>query len=159
MQRSGEMAFTTILELILIIAISGMIAISVYVLYLVDKLLSRIETLEQKLVSFQSARMKIEDLESLKRNAASSSSQIAAMNEVLESTGKDIDSINSKISSLGKGLEATVERTKILERSVTETNASAVSIRKDIATLTRKLDQLERETELLETKQQISSEF
>jgi chromosome segregation ATPase len=154
------LAIPTTVELVLIITISGLIAISVYILYLVDKLLSRVETLEETISSSQASRSMPEDLEAaLKQTSTTFSEQIGAINDVLGSTGKDIDSINSKIASFLKDLSATGEHLVTLERKVSENSKETMRISRDVAAVVRNLEQLEKETELLVTRQQLTEEF
>ena len=154
------MAIPITVELVLIVTISGLIAISVYILYLVDKLLSRIETLEETISSSQASRSMPEDLEAaLKQSSAAFSEQFLAVNEVLGSTGKDIDSINSKIASFLKDLSATREQLVTLERKVSENSKETGNLRRDVAAVVGNLEQLEKETNLLATRQQLTEEF
>ncbi len=153
---------SSILELILIVAISGMIAISVYILYLVDRLLSRIEAMERTLKSSPLMRLQKnpEELEAaIKHTYTSLADQIEAINEILQSTGKDIDSINSKISVYASDLVATSEKIEATDKKASESKRDAASIQKEISALVRKLEQLEKETDTLATRQQLSSEF
>ncbi len=155
------MAIPSTVEIVLIVAITGIIAISVYVLYLVDRLLSRIENLEQTIISYQETEgRKPEELEkTLQQTTASVSVQIDTVNEILESTGKDIDSINVKITACVHDLATAKERIDGMEKKFTENKNDAASIRKDISALSRKLEQLENETELIASRQQLSAEF
>lgn len=134
-----------------------MIAISVYILYLVDRLLSRVETLEKSVVSSQKMmRGKPEELEeSLKKTATSLSEQIKVTNEILKSTGKDIDSINSKIASHLGDLEVLKEKIEIVEKKSEE----IASVRRDVSVLARRLEQLEQTTDVIASRQQLIEEF
>jgi chromosome segregation ATPase len=150
----------TIVELILIAAISGIIAISVYMLYLVDKLLSRIEALEKSVNSSLAARApRTEDQTALKRTVESVIEQINAINEVLESTGKDIDSINVKISSSIGGLATTGEKIDSIEDRVFEDKNEVLQIQREVSELVRKLEQLEKETDVIAARQQLGEEL
>ena len=145
-------------ELILIVSISGIIAICIYILYLMDKLLSRIETLEES-VNDSLATRKPEDLTELKKTLSSVVEQIGAINEVLESTGKDIDSINEKLSSSVSGLTMTNGKIDSLEERVFENRNEMLKIHREFLVITRKLEQIEKETEVIAARQQISGEF
>ncbi|HXQ92790.1 MAG TPA: hypothetical protein VN739_07265, partial [Nitrososphaerales archaeon] len=54
------MAYPTGVDLVLIVSILGIIAISIYTLYLEDKLLSRIEALERSVQTSLSGDKKLE---------------------------------------------------------------------------------------------------
>jgi chromosome segregation ATPase len=150
----------TDIELVLIVAISGLIAISVYILYLVDKLISRIEVLEKSISSSLSVRsQKPEGLEPLKKTVSSLVDQINAVNEVLESTGKDIDSVNVKISSCINGLATADEKIDSTEDKIYENKNELMQIRREISAIGRKLEQLEKETDVISARQQIAGEF
>lgn len=154
------LAIPTLVELILIAAISGIIAICVYILYLVDKLLSRIEALEKSVKSSLEIRApRTEDQQGLKRTVESVIEQINAINEVLESTGKDIDSINVKISSSIGGLATTDEKIGSIEEKVFEDKNEMLQIHREVSALIRKLEQLEKETEVIAARQQLGEDF
>jgi chromosome segregation ATPase len=154
------LAIATFVELILITTICGLIAISVYILYLVDRLLSRVEGIEGRLGSFQQTGVKPEELElALKRTAASYEEQLGKVNEILSSTGKDIDSINSRIISYAKDLTATGEKLEDLEKAVIGSAKETAALRREIAVITGKLEQLEKETNLLANMQTLAAEF
>lgn len=153
------MAIPVTVEIILIAAITGIIAICVYILYLVDKLLSRIEALEKTVRDSLAIRSKSDDVEVIKKTLASAIEQINNINEVLESTGKDIDSINVKISASIGGIAATNEKVDSIEEKVFENRSELLQARREIATLARKLEQLEKDTELIAARQQLGGEF
>jgi len=122
-----------------------------------DKLLSRIETLEESVNN--SLATKPEDLTELKKTLSSVVEQIGAINEVLESTGKDIDSINEKLSSSVSGLATTNGKIDSLEERVFENRNEMLKIHREFLVITRKLEQIEKETEVIAARQQISGEF
>jgi predicted nucleic acid-binding Zn-ribbon protein len=154
------LAIPTFVELILIATICGLIAISVYILYLVDKLLSRVEGIEGRLTQFQPTGVKPEELEeTLKRTTASYEEQLGKINEILSSTGKDIDSINSRIASYARDMTAKGEKLENLEKFVSGSAKETAALRREIAVITEKLEQLEKETNLLANMQQLAEEF
>ncbi len=154
------MAIPSDVEIVLIVAISGLIAISIYVLYLLDKLLSRVEALERSLVSVSWVNEKPKELDEAVRQTRSSLSQkIGAVSEILESTGKDIDSINSKLSSYITDLEAMAEKVEAGDLRMTENKMEVAAIHRDLISITRKLEQLEKENELIAARQQLTGEF
>ena len=154
------MAIPITVELILIVVITGMIAICVYILYLVDRLISRIESLEQSVNTSLASRVaKPEDFAALKKTLASVVEQINAINEVLESTGKDIDSANVKISTSIGGLATTSEKIDSIEEKVFENKNEMLTIYREFSQLSRKIEQLEKDTELIAARQQLSGEF
>jgi len=149
-----------LVEVALIAAISGIITICIYILYLVDKLLSRIETLEKSVNNSLAVRVpKAEDSQNLKRTIDSVVDQINAINEVLESTGKDIDSINVKITSSIGGLATTGEKIDSIEEKVFEDKNEMLQIHREVSALIRKLEQIEKETEVIAARQQLGGEF
>jgi len=147
-------------ELVLIVAICGIIAISIYVLYLLDKLLSRVESLERSLVGLSWVNEKPKELEeAVRQTRVSLSQKIGAVNEILESTGNDIDSINSKLSSYVTDIEAMSERMQTGEQNIAESKIEIATIQRDVSLIARKLDQLEKEAELISARQQLVGEF
>jgi chromosome segregation ATPase len=154
------LAIPLTVELILIVAISGIIAICIYILYLVDKLISRIESLEQSVnISLSNQTAKPEDLAALKKTLSSVIDQINAINEVLESTGKDIDSTNVKISTSIGGLATISEKIDFIEEKVFENKNEMLKIYSEFSQLSRKIDQLEKDAELIAARQQLNGEF
>jgi len=154
------LAIPTFVELILIATICGLIAISVYILYLVDRLLSRVEGIEDHLTEFHPTGVKPEELEeALKRTTASYEEQLGKVNEILSSTGKDLDSINSRITSYAKDLTATGGKLENLEKTVAGSSKETTALRREVAVITGKLEQLEKETNLLANMQQLAEEF
>jgi len=140
------MAFTAEIQLILIIAISGLIAIGIYTLYLVDKLHSRIVRLEEALQEEKSENLKFgADPEKVKVL----SERLAATEEILHSTGKDIDSINSKMESLNFGLSDITRRIGVVGHDSSESRDKIISIQSDISNLSKRLEQIEREASKL----------
>jgi uncharacterized coiled-coil DUF342 family protein len=148
-------------ELVLIAAISGIIAICIYILYLVDKLLTRVEAMEKSVNSSLAARpVKVANgQEALKQTVSSLVDQINAINEVLESTGKDIDSINLKLSTSVGGLATTGEKIDSLEERVYENKNEMLQIQREVSALARTLEQIQKETELIAARQEITEEF
>jgi len=137
------LAFPTDVDLILIASILGIIAITIYTLYLEDKLLSRIEALERSLHNLQAGDKKLEKNAEL----ATLSEQMAVTNEILESTGKDIDSINSKMASFTEDLVAATQKIEAVGQDTSENKDTISSIWSDISALTKKLEQLEKESQ------------
>lgn len=135
------MAYPTGVDLVLIVSILGIIAISIYTLYLEDKLLSRIEALERSVQTSLSGDKKLEKNVEL----VTLSEQIATTNEILESTGKDIDSINSKMASFTEDLIVATQKIETVGEGTSENRNMISSIWSDISDLTKKLEQLERE--------------
>jgi len=135
------LAFPTGVDLILIVSLLGIIAISIYTLYLEDKLLSRIETLELSLRNSHTGDKKLERNPEL----VTLSEQIAVTNEILESTGKDIDSINSKMASFTDDLVLATQKIEAVGEGTSENRNTISSIWSDISDLTKKLEQLEKE--------------
>ena len=154
------MAIPVTVELILIAAICGLIAITVYILYLVDRLLSKIDNLETKLGSIQPPGMKREELDAGLSNLATSfQSQLGKLNEILVSTGKDIDSINARIAEHAKNLDLIAGKLDNLEKSVVGGNKETTALRREVVAVTEKLEQLEKETNLLANMQALTEEF
>jgi methyl-accepting chemotaxis protein len=135
------LAFPTGVDLILIVSLLGIIAISIYTLYLEDKLLSRIEALEQSFLASHTGDKKLERNPEL----VTLSEQIAVTNEILESTGKDIDSINSKMASFVDDLVVATQKIEAVGEGTSENRNTISSIWSDISDLTKKLEQLEKE--------------
>jgi chromosome segregation ATPase len=150
-------------ELIFVDAIAGMIGITIYLLYLMDKMMSRIEALEMRPVKSSTtvrAQKRPEMVEeALRQSPASLKDQIGAINEILESTGRDIDSINSKISISLNDIAVTSEKIDATEKRVSENKRETASIQSEISALMRKLEQLEKETEMLMLRQEMTDEF
>jgi uncharacterized coiled-coil DUF342 family protein len=144
----------------LIAAICGLIAITVYILYLVDRLLSKIDTLETKLSRIQPQGMKREELDAVLRSIATSfQDQLGKVNEILVSTGKDIDSINARIAVHAKNLDLIAGKLDNLEKSLVGGSKETTALRRDVAVVTEKLEQLEKETNLLANMQALTGEF
>jgi len=144
----------------LIAAICGLIAITVYILYLVDRLLSKIDSLETKLGSLQPPGMRREELDAALRSIATSfQDQLGKVNEILVSTGKDIDSINTRIADHAKNLDLIAGKLDNLEKSMVGGGKETAALRREVAVVTEKLEQLEKETNLLANMQALTEEF
>jgi len=136
------LALPSDVDLVLIASILGIIAIIIYNLYLGDQLLTRVEGLEKSFRNAQNGSKKAE------RNTEllSLSEQIGTVNEILESTGKDIDSINSKMTSFTQDLVAATQKIDAVGEDTSDNKNSIASIWADISDLTKKLEQLQKET-------------
>lgn len=113
-----------------------------YTLFLVDRLLSRITGLEEDIQTLKAEEGKYKvDPEKVR----TLSIQLAATNEMLHSTGKDIDSINSRIESLNSGIQEITRRIGIVGDDSSESREKIILIQNDISDLNKRLEQLERE--------------
>ena len=135
------MAFPSGVDLVLIASILGIIAISIYTLYLEDKLLSRIENLEETLRTYRSSEGKSTKNPEVK----ALSEQIGVANQILESTGKDIDSINSKMASFASELASFTQKIETVRDDTSENKNKIASIQSEVSGIISKLEPVEPE--------------
>lgn len=136
------MAFTTEVQLLLIAAISGLIGICVYTLYLVDGLLSRIESLEEDI---QTSKAEDEKFKVDPEKVKSLSVQLGATKEILHSTGRDIDRINTRMESLNSSLLEITRKIGVAGDDASENREMIIMIQNDVSVLSKRLEQMERE--------------
>jgi SMC interacting uncharacterized protein involved in chromosome segregation len=146
------MADLTANDLILIVAVFGFIAISVYAIFLENKLLSRVSKAEREFRNSQKEVKKFGmDLDKLQ----SIFQQIGEAKDALHTTGKDIDLINLRLESFGRDLLRVTQKLEALENGLSHKidnqlipgpeNNSLPNL-ENIPTITKNLEQSEPES-------------
>jgi hypothetical protein len=146
------MADLTANDLILIVAVFGFIAISVYAIFLENKLLTRVSIAEREFGNSQKEVKKF-GMELDKLRAIFQ--QIDEAKDVLHTTGKDIDLINLRLESFGRELLRVSEKLEDLENELSQKldnqlipgpeNNSLPNL-ENIPAVTKKLEQSEQDT-------------
>jgi hypothetical protein len=106
------MADFTSNDLILIVAVFGFIAISVYAIILENRLLSRVSNAERE---FRNSQKEVKKLRLELDKLGAIFQEIGETKEVLQATGKDIDLINSRMESFSRDLLRVTQKFDELE--------------------------------------------
>ncbi|MDA4129933.1 MAG: hypothetical protein OK457_04105 [Thaumarchaeota archaeon] len=113
------MADLTANDLILIVAVSGFIAISVYAIFLENKLLSRVLNVERE---FRNSQKEVKKLGLELDKLGAIVQEIGETKEVLQATGKDIDLINLRMEAFGRDLLRVTQKLGELENGFSNKN-------------------------------------
>ncbi|MFI5421206.1 MAG: hypothetical protein ACHQ1H_09600 [Nitrososphaerales archaeon] len=155
----------TSIIIILIISILGIIAVSVYGLYLQDKLVTRLETLE-KSVNTPAKVAEINKAGSGNGKISNENESISTMDDKVQNLLDDMTSNRSRLQAIEKELSASNARIGILVKSQSDqqTNDSSVSneiqlLQREVVELRKRVDFVQKENAEIITRITLSEEL
>ena len=155
----------TTIVLVLIVSILGIIAVSVYSLYLQDKLITRVETLERNLENSAGAGEMNSGKNSKSQNGtlARETELIPGLEVRIQTLANDLATDRLRLQTIEKELGAKIGILANLQ-STQQTNDASISseiqlLRKQVAELKRQLDYVQKENAEIITRMTLSEEL
>lgn len=132
------------LQVGLVVSISGIVAISLFTLYLLDQLGVKVRSFETRLKEWKSTEVQpkgqpsepevsLEVLGDIQRKVEQSQ----------QSLGEQIEEIAAKTNSLGEELAGLVQTIRVLTDSLSENKGTTQSLRTEISSVRKKYDEIE----------------
>ncbi|MDG6994328.1 MAG: hypothetical protein JRN52_00275 [Nitrososphaerota archaeon] len=153
------MAFSTVLGISLVISIAGLIGLSLYTLYMVDKLMTRIESVEARLTEKSPTEEKSSKLlEGKQEQGVEAVGQTGPKVEMavspagegkeaskLESLETTMGAISQRLQVLADEIEANSARTNVLSNDLQATNRALDNLARGVSETNERLDILQRD--------------